>query len=275
MSKETFILRTEWYDAIKELDSNSKSELLDNFFIYHLEDETKINLNNPLVNLVWRLIEPNLKRNSDAYDRRKETSRANGQLGGRPPKSQQVTEIEEPNENLNNLTKPNETLSVSVIDINNISSDVPKRGSGHIEESSLLIEQTTTEYFNKTHFVIAKIFHNLFLDLRGRENKTLKSVKTKNYVNSVRLLIENDKISIPQLCGLKLFLEDSKKECSKLNPFWADTIFSMDGFRGKSKQGVDRWDLICIELKKWQEIEGNQSRAKKLAESIEKKAINL
>lgn len=111
MEKETFILRTEWYESIQELDEKSKAELLDNLFLFHLNEETKINLNNLTVKLVWKLIEPNLRRNIESYDKRKSTSSANGKKGGRPPKYQHVTEEEK---NLNNLNKPNESLSVSV-----------------------------------------------------------------------------------------------------------------------------------------------------------------
>lgn len=111
MEKETFILRTEWYESIQELDEKSKAELLDNLFLFHLNEETKINLNNLMVKLVWKLIEPNLRRNIESYDKRKSTSSENGKKGGRPPKYQQVTENKK---NLNNLNKPNESLSVSV-----------------------------------------------------------------------------------------------------------------------------------------------------------------
>lgn len=111
MEKETFILRTEWYDSIQELDDKCKAELLDNLFLFHLNEETKINLNNLSVKLVWKLIEPNLRRNIDSYDKRKSTSSENGKKGGRPPKNQTLIKY---SENLNNLKKPNESLSVSV-----------------------------------------------------------------------------------------------------------------------------------------------------------------
>lgn len=157
-----------------------------------------------------------------------------------------------------------------------ISSDFPEEENGilsdkPIESNQLIITQVEPEGFDSLHFVIAKMFHSLFLKLRG-ENDTLKKVKTESYVETIRLLLNVDKRSITQLAALKLYLEDSKKEGSKLNPFWADTIFSVKAFREKSKNGVHRWDLICLELKKWQSIEGNYQRAMKLAETINQKA---
>lgn len=109
--KETFIVRTEWYDFIQDLSQEERAIILDNLFFYHMNKENLINLNNPQVKLVWKFIAPNLKRNIESYDKRKETSVENGKLGGRPRK--------DTSENLNNLNKPtdnqiepNETLSV-------------------------------------------------------------------------------------------------------------------------------------------------------------------
>ena len=84
--KDTFILRTEWWDAISELNSEEQAEIIRLLFLYHLE-EPNFNLNNLInlsVKLVWKMIEPNLKRNIDAYDKRCEQSKKNGKLGGRP-----------------------------------------------------------------------------------------------------------------------------------------------------------------------------------------------
>jgi hypothetical protein len=100
--KETFILRTEWYDSIQEFTIDEKAEILDLLFLYHLEkpNNNLNNLNNRAVKLVWKIIEPNLKRNIEAYDSRRETSVENGKKGGRP-------------NNLNKPKKPKVTLSVS------------------------------------------------------------------------------------------------------------------------------------------------------------------
>lgn len=112
MAKETFILRTEWWDAISELNAEDKSNILEMLFMYHLEQP--INTTATLsVRLVWKLIEPNLRRNISAYDLRSETSKQNGKLGGRKP-----------NNNLKEPNKPNETLSVSVSDSDTVSGSV-------------------------------------------------------------------------------------------------------------------------------------------------------
>lgn len=114
MPKDTFIIRTEWADSIFELQPEEQAIILQNMFHYHMGNENLINLNNLSVRLVWKFLEPAMKRNIDGYDRRKETSRLNGALGGRPPKVQEVTEDTEPNENLKKPNEPNGTLPVPV-----------------------------------------------------------------------------------------------------------------------------------------------------------------
>lgn len=103
MPKDTFIIRTEWKESILELEPVDQATILQNLFYFHSDNENLINLNNLSVKLVWKLIEPNLKRNADSYDKRKETSINNGKLGGRP-------------KNLNKPNKPKETLNVIVSD---------------------------------------------------------------------------------------------------------------------------------------------------------------
>lgn len=123
--KDTFIIRTEWADAIFELDPLDQAQIFRNLFHFHNGEENLINLNNLTVKLVWKLIQPNLIRNIDSYDKRKETSSLNGKLGGRPKKEDKTDEknLNNLNQNLNNLTEPNETLNV--IDSVFVSDSVP------------------------------------------------------------------------------------------------------------------------------------------------------
>jgi hypothetical protein len=89
--KDTFIIRTEWYEAISELDAVDKATIFSNLFAYHSGQD--IILDTPLVRVVWKLIEPTLERNIETYDRRRETSAENGALGGRPEGKNIITDI--------------------------------------------------------------------------------------------------------------------------------------------------------------------------------------
>lgn len=91
MSKETFIIRTEWYEAIAELDSNDQATILRNLFSYHLNED--ITLDTFGVKIVWKLIEPTLSRNIDAYGKKVEINRENGSMGGRPEGKNVITDV--------------------------------------------------------------------------------------------------------------------------------------------------------------------------------------
>lgn len=108
MVKETFIVRTEWAEAIFELKPAEQAIILQNLFHYHSGRSDKVSLPNLAVKLVWRLIEPNLKRNIDSYDKRCVTSAENGRKGGRPRKPEEYDE-EKPKKPISKPNKPNET----------------------------------------------------------------------------------------------------------------------------------------------------------------------
>lgn len=122
MAKETFIIRTEWFNAISELEPLDQAELLKYFFYFHSDMDNLIKPNNLNLKLVWKLIEPNLIRNITTYnDKRSLTSSENGKLGGRPRKQSETEESYKPNNLPNNLT----SLFVPVSDIVNDKENKP------------------------------------------------------------------------------------------------------------------------------------------------------
>jgi len=149
--KETFIIRTEWYEAISELSDSDKLVLFDNLFNYHMGNIDLINLNNLTVKLVWKLIEPSLVRNIENYDKRRETSARNGALGGRPKRG------DKPNDNLNKpkepdglIEKPNNHVSVSVYDSVSVSvSDSDLIEKEKEKPLSLVFPFTSNLFFEK------------------------------------------------------------------------------------------------------------------------------
>lgn len=107
--KETFIIRTEWFDSIGLISPLEQAEIFRNLFLYHLGEELTFSTLN--VKLIFSLILPNLARNITEYDKRRDTSAENGKLGGRPSKGEK-----KPNKPNSITYKPNETLSVLVTD---------------------------------------------------------------------------------------------------------------------------------------------------------------
>jgi hypothetical protein len=114
--KDTFILRSEWWPAISKLNDSQKAIILSNLFKFHADGN--VDLSDPLVELVWSFIEPNLIRNMANYEERVKKASENGKKGGRPK-----TE-ENPKKGLafsETNKKPIETLNVSVSVSDNVS----------------------------------------------------------------------------------------------------------------------------------------------------------
>lgn len=185
--KETFIIRTEWAEAIMELEPMDQATIFQNLFNFHLGNENLINLNNLSVKLVWKLIEPNLKRNIAAYDKRSVTSADNGRLGGRPKNEVAESQEEKPNsDNLNNLTekpietkKPIESLSVSDSVSNGVSDGVSD-GDSKKKTSSGKPDSLTFEFlelYNK--FLEEKIGTTEQFSVAGRAglSKTIRYLR--------------------------------------------------------------------------------------------------
>lgn len=78
--KETFIVRTEWDNAINKKSDYVKARLLDNLMSYHLD--RPLDLTNESVETIWDLILPNLERNIDYYNKTVEAKKEAGKLGG-------------------------------------------------------------------------------------------------------------------------------------------------------------------------------------------------
>ena len=93
--KDSFIVRNEWWSAIKELSAENQATIFQNLFLFHTENKNLINLDNLEVKLVWLLIEPSLVRSITAYNDRVVASRENGKKGGRPKKKS--GDVEKPN----------------------------------------------------------------------------------------------------------------------------------------------------------------------------------
>lgn len=102
MERESFILYSSWYDAIKLLTQEQKGELLDAIFNYHISGTTPEQ--SSTINLAFRFLKPAMDANISKYQAICEKNQQNGKLGGRPKKTERLLEkangfFENPNDN--------------------------------------------------------------------------------------------------------------------------------------------------------------------------------
>jgi len=95
-----FVVMMEWANAIKNLTTEQKGMIFENF-ISLTSGENNFNTEDPTVEAIWGLLEPNVVRMNADYM----ASVTNGKKGGRPPKK--VTETKPKN----NLNKPKPNLT--------------------------------------------------------------------------------------------------------------------------------------------------------------------
>jgi len=118
-------------------------------------------------------------------------------------------------------------------------------------------------------FYIAKSFHKFFLEVKGNI-KSLANADYQKWVDTVRLLIESDKVPDIQLVAIKLYLEDAHKKVKGTDPFWIETIYSLNALRKKNKDDVYYFDMIGQQVKKWLELSNNDSRVRQAHQRLEK-----
>lgn len=83
--KNSFILFTEHYEYIKDLDMNQRGLLLTAIYEYENGDEIGVELD-PVTKMVFKFIKTSLDVNAEKYDAIVAANKANGSKGGRPSK---------------------------------------------------------------------------------------------------------------------------------------------------------------------------------------------
>lgn len=275
--KKTIIVYADWEEYFIDLSNEEAGKLIKHFFAY--VNDKNPNFDDRFLDLAFKPMKLQLKRDLDKWEqiklKRIEAGRAGGLRSGEVRSNQ--NEANEASASSSKQNEANEAVNVNVNVINNIPSDFPEEENGTlsdepIESNQLLIDQTEPEEFNPLHFFIAKSYHNFFLKSKGKI-KTLTTVQTKTYIDTIRKMIDIDGVTVQQLIAVKMFLDDSIADGSKLNPFWANNTYSMAKFRTK-KNDVYRWDMVKKEADKWGMIEGNVTRVTKAHELLMQKVRN-
>ena len=113
MKKNSFVFYTEWKQYLDMLTSDEIKNLI--FITCDYVEQNQKNLNKPNLSdrllMVWLFIKNQLDKDKTKYDKRCETSKINGQKGGRPKKTK-------------NLKEPRKADNDNEYDNDNIISDV-------------------------------------------------------------------------------------------------------------------------------------------------------
>jgi hypothetical protein len=89
MKKESFLIYKDFYKPIEELTDQELGSLFRALFRYQIEGIEEVD---PAIRIPFRFFVNQFKIDQMKYDRRVESARENGKLGGRPPKKPTETE---------------------------------------------------------------------------------------------------------------------------------------------------------------------------------------
>lgn len=221
--KKSFIAYSDWNGMFQALPDEVAGKLIKHIFLY-------VNDQNPksedyVVNALFEQIRSTLKRDLEKWERQREQ---------RVEAGKRSAEVRQRKSTSVKSRQRNSTVSVNV----NVNKDI-------------LIESVSSppEGVDPLYFYIAKSYHSLFK--KKGTNKTLQNAKLDKWVNTVRLLIEHDNVTVEQLVGIKLYWERGLNEERGVDTFWIDNVLSVASLRKKDKNDVYYYDLITSSIKKY------------------------
>ena len=109
--KQSFIIYKSWEEAFELLTIEEQAQMMKNLFRWHRNEEPVLNTNS--LKIVWSIIQYNLIKNAENYDKRSETSSKNGKLGGAPKGNRNALKdkydmVEQPNQPNSTYNNPND-----------------------------------------------------------------------------------------------------------------------------------------------------------------------
>lgn len=217
-NKTSFVLYSDNKTIIDLLSNEQAGILLKTLFAYVNDEDPEID--NSIV-LVFEMIKIQLKRDLKKWERTKEGRSLAGKASAEAKKNaklQKQTSTNSTNVDFEQQTSTNSTDSVSV----SVSvSDINKSLLSEIDISD--VDENLKVYFS-----IAKEFQLLFiknLTDKGASPVNQQKAKFKNYVNPIRLMIENKECTIDNLREVFKYLNSNRGE------FWKSNILSTETLR--------------------------------------------
>lgn len=130
--KKSFIVFQSWEEPFNMLTTNEKAQFITNLFLFHRGEDVIID--SPMLEMFWKSIEYNLKRNVDEYDLRSVTSAENGARGGAPKGNQNAKK--QPNNNLNQPNQPMYNFESTNSTKNNPNDNDNDNDNGNVNEKA-------------------------------------------------------------------------------------------------------------------------------------------
>lgn len=203
-NKKSFIAYSDWYGMLKACPDDVAGKLIKHIFAY-VNDENP-STDDFIINALFEQIKATLKRDLVKWEEQRE-QRSNA---GKKSAELRLTKSNERSTVVNETErKATVSVSVSVNDINKIL----------LSEIEISDVEASLQKFTQ----IAKVFQETFitnLKEKGAATITQEKATFKNYVNPIRLMIENKECTIDDLRDVESYLSSPRGE------FWKSNILS-------------------------------------------------
>lgn len=173
IGKKSVLLYCDLIHTIEKMDDKTAGEFFKHYLRYINDQEPETD--NILVDITFESVKQNLKRDLRKWEKRAETSRENGKLGGRPPK---VQKPKKPNGLLKNQTEPKEPVTVTV---NDTVTDTVNENDNIINNNDFLNESLKSRQWIETAGMQNKVNEDVIkLYLTYFENHLITMEEQKN-----------------------------------------------------------------------------------------------
>ena len=177
--KKSFMFYCDWIDTFKALPKEKGYDLLIHLLEYVHEDYKDPETDDVIVNSVFPIMKNQLKRDLKKWEKRAETSRINGQLGGRPPKEEKP---KKPNGLNGNPDEPKKPVTVKVIVKDKVIKDIVYRKAEFTNSLSLFLDKNPNKYSKDLY----RDFFNYWTE-HGKNDKKMRFEKEKSFSLAARL----------------------------------------------------------------------------------------
>jgi len=220
-NKKSVLLYCDIIHTIEKMDDTTAGLFFKHYLRYINDLDPKTD--NLLVDITFESVKQNLKRDLKKWERRAETSRNNGALGGRPPKETQPLKEEpkKPNGLINNPTEPRKPVNVTVTDTVNVKDKVKVKDINNKKE----IVKNQND-FSQAVYNCYNSLKNFFPEDLQPKNSTEKN----NWLETIEKLnrIDNWEFKNIEAIVYKTRADD----------FWQKNFLSLTKLRKKDKSGI-------------------------------------
>lgn len=177
---------------------------------------------------------------------RADASRQNGKKGG-APRGNKNAKKEEQKEETKTTQEPSETTQENNLE------NPPYKSKYKLNKNinrycfvsiQNLNEFTSTFEGNKTYFLLAFRFWELWKK-ENPKHKHLEKADVFEWVDQIRLLIENDGNSIDRMIGILKYFDRCHKQDSRFDSFWFKNMSTLKALRKVDRNGVSKTDTIA------------------------------